>query len=628
MAARTELVSWNEERSMWRAAASCVVLAAILGGLRPGMAEVSDEQQAQLAEARAALDAFAEAFRARKYAEAGELAAKARELLETLRAAENAEELEKEIAPLDKRLAAAERLLAAKKRPSKTKGKNKQTEREPPAAGPSFVKEVAPLLVSRCAGCHIRNARGGFSMASYEALMRGSDGGVVFQPGKAAGSRLMEVLETGDMPRGAPPLSDAEQKLIAAWIDAGARFDGNDPRANLTDLVGQDVPQPAAGPQLARATGNESVQFIRDLAEVVVANCIECHGGRQPSARLNLTTFAGLLQGGNSGALLTPGMPERSLIVQKLRGTAPNGARMPLQRPPLPEDIIARFETWIREGATFDGDDANQALELAVRIRQAAAMSHEQLAALRANLAQQNWQLAMPGVTPAQREYEQFIVLGNVSPAMLEEVGKIAQAQQAKVAAQFKLPPGQPMYKGRLTLYVFGRRFDYSEFGQMVEKRSLPEGWRGHWRYTVIDGYACIVPPKDDPESLATLLAEVFAGAYLDEVSGGKAPRWFLVGGARAIAVRAAPRSPLAKAWEDGLKQLVVAPETLEGLLTSDAATEDDALLAYGAMKPLVARRFHGLLEELRSGAPFDRAMTKAYGADPKTVLSWSGRAR
>lgn len=614
---------------MRHSVASLTALAAalLLGGL--AVAEVSEEQRARLAEASAALDGFSAAFRARKYADAAKLAAQARELLESLRMAENAEELEQQIAPLDKRLAAAERLLAANKRSPKTKGKEKQNERDAQAAGPSFVKAVAPLLVSRCAGCHIRNARGGFSMASYEALLRGSDGGVVFQPGKAAGSRLMEVLETGDMPRGSPPLTDEEQKLIAAWIDAGARFDGDDPRANLTNLVGGDVAQAAVGPQLRRATGSESVQFIRDLAEVVVANCIECHGGRQPSARLNLTTFAGLLQGGNSGALLTPGMPERSLIVQKLRGTAANGARMPLQRPPLADEIIARFETWIREGATFDGEDQNQPLELAVRMMQASAMSHEQLAELRAKLAQQNWQLAIPNSTPAQREYDQFILLGNVSPVVLEEVGKAAQAQQAKVAAQFKLPANTPMYKGRLTLYVFNRRFDYSEFGQMVEKRSLPENWRGHWRYTVIDGYACIVLPKNDPESLATLLAEVFAGAYLDEVSGGKAPRWFVVGGARAIAVRTAPRTPLAKAWDDGLKQLVLAPETLEALLTSDAATEDDALLAYGAMKPLVARKFHGLLEALRTGQPFDSAMAKAYGADPKTVLTgWSARAR
>lgn len=619
---------------MRQAAAGLVALAAIVGLVRSDMAEVTEEQQvtaeqqSQLAEAGAALDGFAEAFRARKYAEADRLAARARELLEALRATENADELEKELAGLEKRLAAAERLLAAKKRPSKTKGKNNQNEPDVPS-GPSFVKEVAPLLVARCAGCHIRNARGGLSMASYEALMRGSDGGVVFQPGKAAGSRLMEVLETGDMPRGSPPLSEAEQKLIASWIDAGARFDGSDPRANLTDLVPRDTAEVPAGPQLTRATGNESVQFVRDLAETVVANCIECHGGRQPAARLNLTTFAGLLQGGNSGALLTAGMPERSLIVQKLRGTAANGARMPLQRPPLPEEIIARFETWIREGAAFDGEDQNQPLELAVRIRQAAAMSHEQLAEMRAKLAQQNWQLAAPNTTPAQREYDQFILLGNVPPAVLEEVGRAAQAQLAKVAAQFKLSPAKPIYKGRLTLFVFNRRFDYSEFGQMVEKRSLPEAWRAHWRYTVIDGYACIVLPKDDPDSLNTLLAQVFAGAYLDEVSGGKAPRWFVVGGARAIAVRAAPRSPLAKAWDDGLKQLVMAPETLEGLLTSDAATEDDALLAYGAMKPLVARKFHGLLEELRAGTSFDTAMAKAYGADPKTVLTgWAGRTR
>ena len=138
----------------------------------------------------------------------------------------------------------------------------------------------------------------------------------------------MEVLASGDMPRGGGPLSDAEMTTIAKWIDAGAKFDGPSETAALA------AGTPTAGApgmlQAVRASGNESVQFIRDLAPVVVSQCIQCHAGMQPAGRLNLTTFSGLLRGGDSGPAIMPGKPKDSLLIKKLRGTA--GDRMPLRK--------------------------------------------------------------------------------------------------------------------------------------------------------------------------------------------------------------------------------------------------------------------------------------------------------
>ena len=50
-----------------------------------------------------------------------------------------------------------------------------------------------------------------------------------------------------------------------------------------------------------------------------------------------------------------PGKPSESLLVRKLKGMA--GDRMPLNKPALPDDVIAKFEKWVATGARFDGPD-------------------------------------------------------------------------------------------------------------------------------------------------------------------------------------------------------------------------------------------------------------------------------
>lgn len=92
------------------------------------------------------------------------------------------------------------------------------------AQGVSFSKQVAPLLTAKCGGCHISGRRGGFQFTSYEALMKTG----MVQKGQAGSSRIVEVIETGDMPRGGGKVSKDELNTLTSWIDAGAPFDGPD----------------------------------------------------------------------------------------------------------------------------------------------------------------------------------------------------------------------------------------------------------------------------------------------------------------------------------------------------------------------------------------------------------------
>ena len=79
----------------------------------------------------------------------------------------------------------------------------------------------------------------------------------------------------------------------------------------------------------------------------LLSSCTGCHGS---SAGLSLSSYANLMSGGDSGAIVIAGDGSGSLMVKKLRGTA-SGLQMPKNQDPLDEATINLIETWINEGA-------------------------------------------------------------------------------------------------------------------------------------------------------------------------------------------------------------------------------------------------------------------------------------
>src|SRR5438045_1497697 len=82
------------------------------------------------------------------------------------------------------------------------------------AAPVDFGREVHPILVSRCMGCH-SNEKGqaGLSVATRAALLKGGASGAAVVPGSSSASLLIQRV-TGEkpprMPMGGAPLTDAE----------------------------------------------------------------------------------------------------------------------------------------------------------------------------------------------------------------------------------------------------------------------------------------------------------------------------------------------------------------------------------------------------------------------------------
>ena len=89
-------------------------------------------------------------------------------------------------------------------------------------------------------------------------------------------------------------------------------------------------------------------------------NCYECHSAKSKAlkAGLLLDRKAGWVRGGKNGAVIHPGKPDESILMNALRYDNHD-----LQMPPsgkLSESVLADFEKWIAMGAQ---DPRNSSLE-------------------------------------------------------------------------------------------------------------------------------------------------------------------------------------------------------------------------------------------------------------------------
>jgi cytochrome c len=99
-----------------------------------------------------------------------------------------------------------------------------------PGTAAYYTETVRPLLVTNCGKCHFdMNHKGGLSLATRAAAMKGGRDGVVIVPGDPANSVLVKLInhegppdDPKPMPPKAPKMSDADIAVITGWIKAGA----------------------------------------------------------------------------------------------------------------------------------------------------------------------------------------------------------------------------------------------------------------------------------------------------------------------------------------------------------------------------------------------------------------------
>jgi len=91
------------------------------------------------------------------------------------------------------------------------------------AAEVSFATDVLPILQSRCVNCHGgQRTEKGLNLTSYAHFMAGSEKGPVLVAGDAAGSKFIQLIEQGKMPKRGPKVLPDQFQVLVDWVNAGA----------------------------------------------------------------------------------------------------------------------------------------------------------------------------------------------------------------------------------------------------------------------------------------------------------------------------------------------------------------------------------------------------------------------
>ena len=153
-----------------------------------------------------------------------------------------------------------------------------------------------------------------------------------------AGCRLVETAfaPATPVPVPAPPATPATTQAAAPTPAPSPA-----PAADATPAVA-----PAGDP--AFALFNDSVHPIFE------ARCLNCHDASAHKGGLDLSTRAAILKGGESGPMIVPGDPEKSLLIKLIRHEAE--PYMPHKADKMPEGEIAKLVEWVKLGAGIPAD--------------------------------------------------------------------------------------------------------------------------------------------------------------------------------------------------------------------------------------------------------------------------------
>ena len=133
--------------------------------------------------------------------------------------------------------------------------------------------------------------------------------------------------------------------------------------ASSAAMISSDRSVADSKPAVARRPGSagknaEPIIFEKHVQAIFKSRCVRCHNAKSRKADLDLSSFAGVMKGGESGEVVDPGEGDfSSLFAMVEDGSMPEGAD------PLTKEQIASIKKWIDTGAQLNaGAGANAQL--------------------------------------------------------------------------------------------------------------------------------------------------------------------------------------------------------------------------------------------------------------------------
>ena len=102
--------------------------------------------------------------------------------------------------------------------------------------------------------------------------------------------------------------------------------------------------------QSIAAEPSVQIDFDREIAPLIAQRCLDCHSGSEPKGKLDLSTRAMAMAGGESGKVIVPGELDDSLLWEQI-----DSGEMPPKHP-LAAAEKALFQNWIASGAKWGSD--------------------------------------------------------------------------------------------------------------------------------------------------------------------------------------------------------------------------------------------------------------------------------
>jgi Planctomycete cytochrome C len=322
----------------------------------------------------------------------------------------------------------------------------------------------------------------------------------------------------------------------------------------------------AAAAAKAAAPADGSLSFKRDIAPILVANCLGCHSGTGRGitvGKLDMSTFDKLMAGGKRGKDIVSGDAEGSMLVKMIKGEEtpkmpPNNGQRGFA-----EEAAVKIETWVKQGATLDAgvastDPINKYAASLDDLRKSelSKLSPDERDKLAEQAGLERWKKATkitPDVTKSAKGGH-FLLLSNLPK---ERATKLLQTMETQYTLTNKLLSGpkgpalDPLEK--IGIYVFKENVPFVEFVRTNENQEVETGEQARAKLGVESPYIVAVDPAAGGEEAASTSARkgarkkkgeepsggperLLAGVLTEQLvagaanKAGKPPRWVSLG--------------------------------------------------------------------------------------------------
>ncbi|HEV3167920.1 MAG TPA: c-type cytochrome domain-containing protein [Isosphaeraceae bacterium] len=377
--------------------------------------------------------------------------------------------------------------------------------------------------------------------------------------------------------------------VVGAWVQTPASTDdsGTSPRRETVVQLAQAAKKKTKGKKSATAkddaaaakqdaapaASEDGLKFSKDIAPILVGNCIDCHNPEKRRGKFDLTTFQKLMTGSDKGRVIVPGKPDDSHLVLHIKGE--EDPKMPPGNRVLAAESISKIVAWVKAGARLDAGIEPTALLNKIapsaddqRKTQLAKLSPEERDKRLKDAALERFKKAGAKTDIDMTSTTNFSLFGNLPKDRVAHTLKTLEAQYALLNKVLSRSPSKPALElpEKISVYVFNEAGNFVEFARSVENREVDATSQALANLGVEQPYLVAFDPlagredeslkkrsaarskrsSDDPggpeRSLEGLLVEQLGTA--GATKAGKAPRWLALGLGSYLGSQAEPRSP------------------------------------------------------------------------------------